>query len=85
MADVARVAGAVPWFTKFLSQGSLANWKDTAEGRNNSVTDGARIDFVRLARNIKSSVGDQVRPSVQVVAVPAIELATRRAAPSKSS
>src|ERR1700722_4501244 len=80
-----RVAGAVPWLTKLWSQGSFANWVDKAEGRNNSVMAGARIDFVRLARNCTSSVGSQRIPSVHVVAVPAMELSTRRAAPSNST
>src|ERR1700744_5917018 len=44
----ARVAGTGPWLTKFLSQGSLANEKTCAVGRNNSVIDGARMDFVLL-------------------------------------
>ena len=43
---------------------------------------GARIELVRLARNCRSSIGDQRSPPVQVVLTPAIELLTRRAAPS---
>src|ERR1700722_13413135 len=46
-----RVAGAVPWLTKLWSQGSFANRNEVAAGRNSSVIAGARIDFVRLARN----------------------------------
>ena len=79
-----RVAGAVPWPTKLESHGSFENSKEVDEGRNSSVTAGARIDRVLLPRNCTSWTGDQISPAVQVSAVPAIELSTRRMAPSNS-
>src|SRR6266480_1016576 len=81
----ARAAGDWPWLTKFLSHGSLANSVLVLPGRNSSVTAGARIECVLLPRNCMSWIGDQRSPPVQVVESPAIELLTRRTAPSSSS